>query len=134
MGQSQKVSKPPEKPVMIFDGDCGFCRFWIARWHRVTGDRLEYIASQEPEVRRRFPEIPQAAYDTSVQLVESTGLVYHGAEAVLRSRTVAGKKYLLWIYYHLPGARFLFESLYAFIASNRTSISKVNRVIFGKNP
>src|SRR5436190_1115927 len=81
------VKCPPSKPVMIFDGHCGFCRFWIDRWRRQSGERIEYIASQEADVRRRFPEIPQEAYDTSVQYVDTDGTVHHGAEGVLRSRT-----------------------------------------------
>jgi lipase maturation factor 1 len=134
VGHEIKVTMPPPKPVMIFDGDCGFCRFWIARWRRHSGDCIEYIASQEPAVRRRFPEIPQSAYDTSVQFVEPDGAVYHGAEAVLRSRVVFGKKLLAWIYYKVPGARAIFEFGYSFIASHRTGISKLNRLVFGKNP
>lgn len=121
------------KPVMIFDGHCGFCRFWIERWRRQSGDRIEYIASQEPEVRRRFPEIPQEAYDTSVQYVETNGTVYHGAAGVLRSRTVFGRTWLFWIYKHIPGARFIFECGYSFIASHRTAFSKLNKLVFGTN-
>jgi len=119
---------------MIFDGDCGFCRCWIDRWHRNTGDRIEYIASQEPEVRRQFPEIPQSAYETSVQYVETDGAVYHGAEAVLRSRTVTGKTWLVWIYYHMPGARLIFEFAYSFIASHRVAFSRLSSLVFGKSP
>jgi predicted DCC family thiol-disulfide oxidoreductase YuxK len=118
---------------MIFDGHCGFCRFWIERWRRQSGDRIEYIASQEADVRRRFPEIPQEAYDTSVQYVETNGAVYHGAEGVLHSRTVFGKTWLFWIYQHIPGARILFERGYSFIASHRTAFSKLNKLVFGSN-
>jgi predicted DCC family thiol-disulfide oxidoreductase YuxK len=132
VGHYLHVSASPIKPVMIFDGECGFCRFWINRWHHKSGERIEYIESQNPEVRRRFPEIPQQAYDTSVQYVEPDGTVYDGAEAVLRSRTVSGKKWLLWFYYHLPGARAVFECAYSFIASHRTIFSKLNTLVFGK--
>jgi predicted DCC family thiol-disulfide oxidoreductase YuxK len=134
VGQSPKVSMPPQKPVMIFDGECGFCRFWINRWRRQSGKRIEYIASQQPDVPKRFPEISQSAYDTSVQYVETTGAVYHGAEAVLRSRAEFGKKLLLWMYYQLPGARPMFEASYSFVASNRVGLSKLNRLVFGKYP
>jgi lipase maturation factor 1 len=130
VGQHVKVSTPPPKPVMIFDGDCGFCRFWINRWHRESGDAIVYVASQEPQVRRRFPEIPQSAYDTSVQLVELDGGVYKGAEAVLRSRAAFGRTWLLWIYYHVPGAAAVFEWGYHFVATHRVGISKVNRLVF----
>lgn len=119
---------------MIFDGDCCFCCFWIDRWHRQSGERIEYIKSQNPEVRRRFPEIPQSAYDVSVQYVEPTGVVYSGAEAVLTSRTMFGKKWLLWIYCHIPGARTVFETGYSFIASHRTTFSKLNHLVFGRYP
>lgn len=119
---------------MIFDGDCGFCRFWIERWHRQSGEMIEYAPSQSLDIRRRFPEIPQQAYDTSVQYVAVNGMVYNGAEAVLRSRTAFGKTGLLWIYQHVPGARSVFECGYAFIASHRTSISKLNRLVFGQYP
>jgi len=119
---------------MIFDGDCGFCKFWIRRWHRKSGERIEYIASQEGDVRRRFPEIPQQAYDTSVQYVETDGTVYHGAEAVLRSRKVYGKRFLIWCYYNVPGARPIFEFSYSFIASHRVAFSKLNKLVFGETP
>jgi predicted DCC family thiol-disulfide oxidoreductase YuxK len=98
----------------------------------MTGDSIEYIASQASEVRKRFPEIPQSAYEHSVQLVEPNGAVYHGAEAVLRSRMVARKKWLLWIYYRIPGARILFEWGYSFIASHRVGFSRINRLVFGE--
>lgn len=117
---------------MIFDGNCGFCKFWINRWHRSTGDTIEYIPSQSSEVRKRFPEIPQSAYETSVQFVETNGVVYHGAEAVFRSRAVVGKTWMLSIYYHVPGARPLFEWGYNFIAEHRTGFSRLNRFVFGE--
>jgi hypothetical protein len=31
------VAQPPERPLMIFDGDCEFCRYWIRRWQRSSG-------------------------------------------------------------------------------------------------
>ena len=50
------VAHPPDRPLGIFDGDCGFCRAWIARWRAETGDRVDYAPSQE--VAARFPEVP----------------------------------------------------------------------------
>ena len=48
------LSNPPaERPLMAFDGDCGFCRFWIERWRGATGSKVDYepyqkVASQYP--------------------------------------------------------------------------------------
>jgi predicted DCC family thiol-disulfide oxidoreductase YuxK len=27
------------KPLLVFDGDCGFCRLWIERWRAATDSR-----------------------------------------------------------------------------------------------
>ncbi len=48
------MSEP--KPVLIYDGHCGFCRIWLDYWRQLTGDRIEYLASQD--VGDRFPQIP----------------------------------------------------------------------------
>jgi hypothetical protein len=31
---------PDDRPLFIFDGDCGFCRMWVEYWRRLTGDRV----------------------------------------------------------------------------------------------
>ena len=36
-----------DKPVVIFDGKCGFCRIWIQYWEQLTGTGMEYAASQD---------------------------------------------------------------------------------------
>ena len=36
-----------EKPTLIFDGKCGFCRIWIEYWKQLTGDTVDYAASQD---------------------------------------------------------------------------------------
>jgi hypothetical protein len=44
------------RPILIFDGTCGFCRRWIERWQAVLGDRIEIVPYQD--VLDRFPDIP----------------------------------------------------------------------------
>ena len=36
------------RPALFYDADCGFCRRWIARWSRSTGDRVRYLPYQRP--------------------------------------------------------------------------------------
>ena len=47
------------KPLLIYDGDCAFCMFWLRYWRRLTGDRVNYAPYQE--VAAQFPAIPAAA-------------------------------------------------------------------------
>ena len=42
-----RVSNPPPKPLIIWDGDCHFCRRWIERWSEITGDAVDYATSQK---------------------------------------------------------------------------------------
>src|SRR3954447_7225331 len=78
-----RVANPPPKPLMLFDGDCHFCRRWIERWREATGDRVDYASSQEAGAQ--FPEIPPSAFERAVQFIEPDGRVYSGSTAVFRA-------------------------------------------------
>ena len=116
-----RVAAPPAKPVLIFDGDCDFCRRWIERWREASGDRVEYIPFQDRQVADRFPEIPRAACEQSVQFVDTDGAVYAGADAVLRA---LGHKLP-------PGVLAVSEWCYRFVARHRTGFSFVTRALWG---
>ncbi|MEI6085847.1 MAG: lipase maturation factor family protein, partial [Verrucomicrobiota bacterium] len=109
-----RVANPPVKPLLIFDGNCNFCRRWIARWQRRTGDRIDYLPAQE--LGERFPEIPRSDFTQSVQLIEPDGNVYSGAEAVFRSLDRQGL-------YRLPGVAPVSEWAYRLVAGNRRVFS-----------
>ena len=85
MSTGTRVAMPPAKPVMVFDDDCAFCRQWIQRWHRMTGERVDYVPANAPSIQARFPEIPREHFDVAVHLIETDGQVYCGAEAVVRA-------------------------------------------------
>jgi predicted DCC family thiol-disulfide oxidoreductase YuxK len=36
----------PERPFLIFDGDCSFCRVWVEYWKQMT-DGVLYVPYQE---------------------------------------------------------------------------------------
>src|SRR5262245_15596357 len=108
----RRIDDPPGRPVVVFDGGCGFCRFWITRWQHRTGDTVEYIASDDPSVDRRFPEIPRETYAHAVQLIESDGRVTDAAEAVFRLLAISGPGWPLSIYEHVPGAAAASEIAY----------------------
>ena len=114
------------KPLLIYDNACDFCRYWIAQWQHVTGDRIDYAPSQE--VATQFPEIPLSAFENSVQLILQNGTVLSGAEAVLRALNNGS---FLWCYYRLPGFASLAEAIYNFIAQHRPFFSAVTRSLWG---
>ena len=114
------------KPLLVYDDACDFCRYWIAQWQHITGDRIDYAPYQE--VASQFPEIPSSAFESSVQLILEDGTVFSGAEAVLRALNSGS---LLWCYYHLPGFAKVAEIVYRFIAQHRPFFSAMTRWLWG---
>ena len=128
-----RVNNPPIQPLVIYDADCDFCRFWIARWRHVTGERADYISSRE--VGDRFPEIPHEHYQKAVQLVNPDGEVFCGAEAVFRAFAHnARRRWVLGLYQRLPGFAPITEAVYRFIAGHRKFFSAVTRWGWGNQP
>src|ERR1700678_3035384 len=94
-----RVKSPPPMPLLIFDGECGFCRRWVGRWKNATGEAVTYLPLQDPAVATQFPEIPREDMEESIHLVLPDGSVYYGAEAVFRSLAAGGReRWLLRLY------------------------------------
>jgi predicted DCC family thiol-disulfide oxidoreductase YuxK len=119
-----------KRPVLVFDGDCGFCRRWIDRWRHVTGERVEYAPSQE--VASRFPQAKTRDFETAVQLFEVDGRRSSGAEAVFRALAYApGKSWPLRAYLRIPGVRAVAEWFYRRVARNRVVFSWLTYWLWG---
>ena len=117
-------------PVLIYDGDCGFCIFWIERWKKITKDRVEYAPFQE--VAEYFPQISSKDFKYAIKLVLPNGRVLSGAHAVLRAlATVPEKRWMLRAYRKVPGAAIFAELLYMLVAGNRGFFSLLTRLFFG---
>jgi len=120
------------KPLLVFDGDCGFCRSWIARWRQATGDRVDYAPYQQ--VASRFPEIPPERFAAAVQLIEPDGGRAQAAEAVFRSLACApGRPWPLWLYRHFPGFAAASEWCYRLVARHRTLFTRITRWLWGEH-
>ncbi|MCA1582819.1 MAG: lipase maturation factor family protein [Acidobacteria bacterium] len=124
-----RVGGPPARPLVLFDGDCGFCRAWIARWEERTGDRVQYAPSQERGAE--FPEIPASDFTRSVQLVLPDGEVLSGARAVAKALDLAGTRWPLRVYHHVPLAAPASEAAYRVIAGHRNAASRVTKALWG---
>lgn len=125
----ERVSAVPQSPVLVFDGDCSFCRIWVGYWQSLTGDRVEYVPYQTDA--GRFPDVPVSEFRKAVQLFQG-GAHYAGAEAVFRlfaSRPDGA--WALWLYRHVPGVAPLTEALYRFIAAHRNAGYRVTRAFWG---
>lgn len=122
----------PPKSVLVFDGDCSFCKIWTSYWKSLTGDRVEYAPYQT--AARRFPGVPLSEFQRAVQYFEG-GARYSGAEAVfhLMASLRTGLWNLpLWLYLHLPGFAAIAEWKYRFIAAHRNTGYRITVALWGK--
>jgi predicted DCC family thiol-disulfide oxidoreductase YuxK len=128
-----RVPNPPAKPLLVYDGDCGFCRTWVARWRRTVGPRVDYEEFQTAGAR--FPTIQRSRFRRALQLILPDGEVFEGAEAVFRTLALAPgrprQRRWLTVYQNVPGARPVFEWGYRWIADHRPLLTRVSHFFFG---
>lgn len=112
------------KPVLVYDGECAFCRVSVARWQNVTGDAVRYqsVADATPNLSSQ----QCTACAQAIHLFMPDGKVYRGAHAVLRTWVTAGRRrWLLWLYEQVPGVAVCAEAIYRFVSTHRMKLKKV---------
>ncbi len=118
-----------DRPCLIWDGDCGFCRRSVQKLRTLTGERVECEPYQTAHAR--FPTIPIESFREAVHLVEPDGTVSRGAEAIFRTLGYAGRPLPRAAYRHLPGFAALSEWVYRQVAAHRPLASRLVSLLFG---
>ena len=117
-------------PLLVFDGDCPFCRAWVEYWKDLTGNEVSYSPFQE--VHERFPQVSHQQFRSAVQLILPDGEVRSGAHAVFTTlATLPGRRWMLWSYERLPGVAAFCETAYRTIAAHRSAAYQVTRLLWG---
>jgi predicted DCC family thiol-disulfide oxidoreductase YuxK len=114
---SSRTASRRECPVLVYDGDCGFCTTCARLLERI-GPEAEIVAWQFADL----PElgITEAQAADAVQWVETGGAVQAGHEAIAAALKTAG-----WIWrvvgaaLLLPGVSWLAAKAYRLVADNR---------------
>lgn len=118
------------RPLLVFDGECPFCRAWVEYWKRLTGERVLYVAYQE--VGQRFPNVPQADFASAVKLILPGGEVRSGAHAVFTLLALLpGRRWMLWFYLHVPGFALVAETAYGIISRHRSFCYRATQLLWG---
>ena len=131
MGASHDTQTTAARPLLIFDGDCGFCGYWARYWQRLTGERVEYRPYQD--VAARYPEIAVAEFQRAVQYIAPDGHRASAAEASFLTLSHArGQGLWLTLYRKLPGFAAVSEWVYAFVAAHRPAFYRVSLFLWGR--
>jgi predicted DCC family thiol-disulfide oxidoreductase YuxK len=121
------------RPMLIYDGDCGFCGYWARYWQALTGDRVSYRPYQEVEAQ--FPAIPRVEFQRAVQYIPPDGPRASAAEAsFLTLSQASGKDVWLRLYRRFPLFAALAEHAYAFTAAHRPAFYRLSVLLCGRRP
>jgi predicted DCC family thiol-disulfide oxidoreductase YuxK len=123
--------KNGSKPLLIYDGVCGFCTYWATYWQKLTGGSVTYTPYQD--VVANYPEIPVTTFQRAVQYIAPDGKRASAAEASLLTLSHArGNRFWLTLYRRLPGFAFVSEKTYAFIAAHRSFFYFLSVLLWGR--
>lgn len=108
-------------PLLVYDGECGFCLRWVGRFRRLTGGRVRYEPFQT--AAERFPEIPRAEFKRAVRLIDPEGRAWAGAAATFQLlRHVRGLAWVWPLYARVPGFARASEAAYRWVADHRSRL------------
>ena len=112
------------KYVVFYDGDCGFCNFWVG-WILQNDQKNEFLFSAlQSDFGQKFLEDRDLEkHDLSTLYLFSPGKFYlKKSEAVLKIAAILGGKYsLMGIFKIIP--TFLSNAVYDLIAKNRQKMA-----------
>lgn len=120
-----------QKPLLIYDGDCDFCQYWVDYWHKLTKDHVSYKPYQA--VAEQFPSISKEDFQKAVYYVAEDGSISRAAKAsFLTLNHAQGGSYWLKLYRWLPGFAFVSEKIYALIAAYRSFFFTICLLLWGR--
>ncbi len=120
-------------PLLVFDGDCRFCVYWVRVWQELVGAHVEFAPMQV--AAPRFPAIPPSAFRDAVRYIAPDGRVASGAEASFLTLAHApGHAHWIRWYRRLPGFAAASEAGYRWIATHRPLCTTLTRCLWGARP
>ncbi|MCM2277961.1 MAG: lipase maturation factor family protein [Oligoflexia bacterium] len=120
-------------PVLLYDGDCGFCSRWVRRARMRAGKRVLFVPFQTPEVLDRL-HVSRASAEGAIQWVGPGGERAEGSDAYFRVLAASAPGLLargLSIAGRLPPFSLIARRAYRAIARHRDLAGRADRMLFG---
>jgi predicted DCC family thiol-disulfide oxidoreductase YuxK len=119
-----------DRPILVWDGNCGFCKRCVLHLVAQLGERVRYLTYQS--ANEYFAGLRRDEYAQSVHFIEPDGSVYRGAAAIYRAYSWRPQgSYLMGIYRRSPVFAALSEWGYDRVARNRKLAGRIARLIPG---
>ena len=118
------MNDPKNQDVVLYDGQCNFCRSQINILRRLDGrNRLKFISLHDPEVAINYPNLTVEQLMEQMWIVTPDGKQYGGAYAV---RYLTRRLPILWPVaplLHMPLTMPIWCFLYRLVAKYRYKIA-----------
>jgi len=116
-------------PTLVYDEDCGFCRYWVAYWDELTGSAVRYVPYQQ--IGEEFPALKEIDCRAAIQLITADGRRTNGAEAGLAILSYAGRSEFLNVYRKSKSIAWCCDAGYRLIATHRSLALALAKLLWG---
>ena len=111
--------------VVIFDGECNFCRSQVGLLHRLDlgGRRLSFLSLHDDRVAERYPDLSHDDLMQQMYIVDTQERRHGGSDAV---KYLSRRLPILWLaapVLHLPGTAGLWRWAYKQVAKRRYQLA-----------
>lgn len=132
MSDSSHRTFRPEKPLLVWDGECGFCRMCVERFVSQKKEGVNLVPFQE--LHRHWPQAPEEDYASAVILYTPDGQSYRAAAAIYRFYAeFPWRGWAFWLYSRFRWFTKLSEWGYTFVAEHRKIFARLVRIFWGKS-
>lgn len=124
---------PLQKPLMVWDGECAFCAYWIAYWQKAAGDCMDFAPYQA--VAKNFPDINTRHFMLASRLIEPDGSIHSGPGSAFRSFRYffKGWSFLDAWYREKLWFRRATNAIYRWVTQHRDRLYKLMPYLFGSD-
>lgn len=121
----------PARPLLIYDGDCRFCRYSVNYARLAAGEAVDFAPFQA--VGQDHPQLSIEDFRESIRLVRENQPTVSGAEAAFTTLALGGHQPIwLRLYASLPWFAAFAERLYAWVSRHRDLSMMVSTFLFGE--
>lgn len=115
----------PDRPLVLYDGRCGFCRDWSRRLARWDGrGRLRQVPYQERGEVAGLPVLSDAELEAAIHVVLPDGRIERGARGILALLPWLRGGRVLALVARVPGVGRLADQAYRWVARRRHRLGR----------
>ena len=126
-GEPEQSSSTIQRPVMVFDGNCAFCKFWVSKWQKLAAEEVDFAPYQQ--LPRVYYGVSRQQFSRSVYLITKYRRL-RGAAAVFEVLALGGNDFWNRLYYNVVLADSFFESCYWLVATHRDFFFQLTKLFY----